>query len=292
MNEYKFTNAYRASDRVSQYLIRRVIYEGDQKPEQVLFRILLFKLFNKIETWELLKSQTGDIRLTDKAFSAYERVLSRAQDSGRTLYSGAYIMPPGSGIYSAERKHQAHLKLLHHLTRGRVVNAILNSKNMNDLFSVLRDQPLIGDFLAYQFGTDINYSAVTDFSEMDFTVPGPGAKSGIKKCFDSLGDFTEADLIRHVTDSQEDSFRALGIQFRNLWGRSLQLIDCQNLFCEVDKYTRVFLPHLAGKGGRTRIKQRFRPSARPLEYSYPPKWKLRIKKTAAPMQGDLWNPAI
>src|SRR6267378_1946627 len=136
MNEYKFTNAYRASDRVSQYLIRRVIYEGDQKPEQVLFRILLFKLFNKIETWELLKSQTGDIRLTDKAFSAYERVLSRAQDSGRTLYSGAYIMPPGSGIYSAERKHQAHLKLLHHLTRGRVVSAILSSKNMGDLFSV------------------------------------------------------------------------------------------------------------------------------------------------------------
>ena len=29
MAHYKFTNAYRASDRVSQYLIRRVIYDGD-----------------------------------------------------------------------------------------------------------------------------------------------------------------------------------------------------------------------------------------------------------------------
>ena len=53
LREYKFTNAYRASDRVSQYLIRHVIYKGDQSPEEVFFRILLFKFFNKIETWEL-----------------------------------------------------------------------------------------------------------------------------------------------------------------------------------------------------------------------------------------------
>ncbi len=54
---YKFTNAYRASDRVSQYLIRHVIYRDDlpKSPREVFFRILLFKLFNKIATWELLE---------------------------------------------------------------------------------------------------------------------------------------------------------------------------------------------------------------------------------------------
>ncbi len=35
MARHKFTNAYRASDRVSQYLIRHVIYEGDQSPGDV-----------------------------------------------------------------------------------------------------------------------------------------------------------------------------------------------------------------------------------------------------------------
>ncbi|MCI0525851.1 MAG: hypothetical protein L0Y56_00155, partial [Nitrospira sp.] len=59
LQEYKFTNAYRASDRVSQYLIRNVIYEGDQSPEEVIFRIVLFKVFNKIETWELLRGTFG-----------------------------------------------------------------------------------------------------------------------------------------------------------------------------------------------------------------------------------------
>ena len=44
---FKFTNAYRASDRVSQYLIRNVIYEGSQSSEEVFFRTLLFKIFKQ-----------------------------------------------------------------------------------------------------------------------------------------------------------------------------------------------------------------------------------------------------
>src|SRR5262249_19705925 len=41
LRAYKFTNAYRASDRVSQYLIRRVIYRDDlpDDPGEVAFRI-------------------------------------------------------------------------------------------------------------------------------------------------------------------------------------------------------------------------------------------------------------
>ncbi|RZK34497.1 MAG: hypothetical protein EOO61_13480, partial [Hymenobacter sp.] len=58
---HKFTNAYRAADRVSQYLIRAVIYQGDQLPHELLFRILLFKLFNKIDTWQLLEHELGEI---------------------------------------------------------------------------------------------------------------------------------------------------------------------------------------------------------------------------------------
>ena len=50
---FKFTNAYRASDRVSQYLLRNVIYRHDLPSDarNVFFRTILFKLFNKIETW-------------------------------------------------------------------------------------------------------------------------------------------------------------------------------------------------------------------------------------------------
>ena len=37
---HKFTNTYRASDRVSQYLIRNVIYKGIQSDKEIFFRII------------------------------------------------------------------------------------------------------------------------------------------------------------------------------------------------------------------------------------------------------------
>jgi hypothetical protein len=49
------------------------------------------------------------------------------------------------------------------------------------------------------------------------------------------------------------------------------------LFCEVDKYARVAHPHIAGLTGRTRIKQKFEPIWIPIEFFYPPKWKLNEK---------------
>ena len=116
---------------------------------------------------------------------------------------------------------------------------------------------------------------------MEFVVPGPGAKGGISKCFESLGGLTEADLIRVVTDRQQTEFERLGIEFRSLWGRPLQLIDCQNLFCEVDKYSRVHHPEITGSSGRTRIKQKFRATSGAIDYWYPPKWGLNEKIVAA-----------
>ncbi|MHB1873170.1 MAG: nucleotide kinase domain-containing protein, partial [Steroidobacteraceae bacterium] len=108
---YKFTNAYRASDRVSQYLIRHVIYRDDlpKSPREVFFRIVLFKLFNKIETWELLERAFGLITFEAYCFTAYDEVLTRAMHAGVRIYSAAYIMPPGSRAFGRSAKHQNKL---------------------------------------------------------------------------------------------------------------------------------------------------------------------------------------
>lgn len=276
---YKFTNAYRASDRVSQYLIRHVIYRDDlpKSPREVFFRILLFKLFNKIETWELLERTLGPITFEDYRFTTFDAVLSRAMNAGRRIYSAAYIMPPGGSAFGQPAKHQNHLLLLESMMADRLAERLEQIRTMQEGFEKLRAYPTIGDFLAYQFITDINYSELTDFSEMDFVVPGPGARDGLRKCFIDPGGLNEAELIRLMADLQEQEFARLGLDFQSLWGRRLQLIDCQNLFCEVDKYARVAHPQIAGKTGRLRIKQKFEPTPEPIELFYPPKWKLNDK---------------
>src|SRR5258706_2193424 len=69
--KHKFTNAYRASDRISQYLIKNVIYRGDQSPEEVFFRCILFKIFNRQSTWELLETALGEVRYSTYYFANY-----------------------------------------------------------------------------------------------------------------------------------------------------------------------------------------------------------------------------
>lgn len=276
---YKFTNAYRASDRVSQYLIRNVIYRDDlpKSPREVLFRILLFKLFNKIETWEILERSLGPINFEDYRFYAFEAVLTRALQTGRRIYSAAYIMPPGSRAFGRSAKHQNHLLLLEKMMADNLAEQLVQTRTMQEGFEKLRSYPTIGNFLAYQFITDINYSELTAFSEMDFVVPGPGARDGLSKCFADPGGLNESELIRLMADLQEREFERLGLHFQSLWGRRLQLIDCQNLFCEVDKYARVAHPEIAGRTGRIRIKQKFVPTSDPIEFFYPPKWGLNEK---------------
>ena len=247
LESHKFTNVYRASDRTSQYLIRRVIYRDDlpRSSSEVFFRILLFKLFNKIETWEILERSLGPITFEDYCFSSYDERLTRAMRDGHRIYSAAYIMPPGKRAYGRTNKHQNHLLLLEQMMANELPQQLEQSRTMKEGFVKLRTYPTVGDFLAYQFITDVNYSEITDYSEMEFVVPGPGARDGLHKCFDDAGGFDESDLIRFLADLQEQEFERLGLDFQSLWGRRLQLIDCQNLCCEVDKYSRVAHPEIA-----------------------------------------------
>jgi len=251
-------------------LIRHVIYGGDQSPEDVVFRIILFKLFNKIETWQLLSSHVGPIAYSTYHPETYDQILTEAMSAGTRIYSSAYIMPSGGRTYL--RKHRAHLWLLERMMRDELPKKLAGCASMKHAFELLRGYPMIGDFLAYQYVTDLNYSEVTNFNEMDFVVPGPGARSGIHKCFSDLGDWPEEEVLRWVAENQEVQFSERQLEFRSLWGRPLQLIDCQNLFCEIDKYARVRFPRILGRLQRTRIKRKFEPHPAAIDYWYPPKW--------------------
>lgn len=278
---HKFTNAYRAADRVSQYLIRQVIGDDQRTVNDTFFRVLLFKLFNRIETWELLVKELGEPCVEGFDLERYDQVLSQAFERGERLYSAAYIMPSG-GRSGFARKHSMHLNLLKQMLRDELPARIADARSMGAAFGMLRACPTIGDFLAYQFVTDLNYSRITSFGEDEFVVPGPGAKGGLEKCFSDLGGLSETDAIRLVTERQEACLRALGLRFPTLWGRRLQLIDCQNLFCEVNKYARAVHPEFVEKAGRTRIKQKLRPKEELPPPMFPLKWGINDRLNNPP----------
>jgi hypothetical protein len=272
LQKFKFTNAYRASDRVSQYLIKEVIYKGDQSVEDVFFRCILFKIFNKIETWKLLLNALGDITYREYSFDRYDSVLTAAMSRGESIYSAAYIMPSRGIPTSHKKKHRMHLELVSKMLADELPKKVSNATSLKDVYELLLAYPGIGKFLAFQYAIDLNYSNITNFDEMDYVVAGPGANNGIIKCFSNTAGLSNEDIIKHMTESQEEQFLRLGLDFKDLWGRPLQLIDCQNLFCEIDKYSRVKFPEMSAQTGRTRIKQKYKVNPMPVDYWFPPKW--------------------
>lgn len=275
IDEFRFTNAYRACDRVSQYLIRDVIYdEGCARRTDVdtILRILLFKFFNRIDTWLQIEAVCGPV--TEKSFSAKRigSVLDDVMDRRVPIYSAAYIIPPIPGVAGGKRKHHGHLRLLEMMLADGLPKKVRKASSLAEVYKLLAAYPGLGPFLAFQMAIDLNYSPVLSFDEMSFVVAGPGALSGISKCFARCDRIPPADIIRMVAESQSEELDRRGLRFPRLPERNLQLVDCQNLFCEVDKYARVAHPEIIDPAGRSRIKQSFRPLGPISSPVFPPRW--------------------
>ena len=287
LSRHKFTNVYRAADRVSQYLIRDVVYAGPQDPEEVVFRVLLFKFFNRIETWELLCERLGGTPSWEEyRFAAYDRIISDAMSRGERVYSAAYIVP--NPAYGEARKHGNHLRLIEHAMTAGLPGKAADAAGLREVYELLLGLPSLGPFLAYQYAADLAYSAVTRADESQFVVAGPGALDGISKCFADAGGLPAADVIAWMRDTSRGHFERLGLEFTDLWGRWPTLIDWQNVFCEVSKYTRATHPHVRGVSGRTRIKQEFRQTPARIDYRFPPRWGLPAERTAQVRPGPGW----
>lgn len=277
LRKNKFTNVYRATDRVSQYLIQNVIYNNDLNSfseEDILLRILIFKVFNKIETWEFIESQVGTLTLKSFNVDLITDLLSERIQI-HPIFSSAYLMTGFHRDYlDFNSKHERWLRMIdREFIKNRFFEKIVKAKSLEEVFRNLSAQPFIGDFLAYQYAIDFNYSPVHNFSEDSFVKAGIGAIRGIKKCFIDFGGCSYDDLIRYTQDNLELFREKYGFhKFRNLFGRDPTLIDIQNCFCETDKYLRAKIPDLLVDN--TRIKQKYTYPKSYIEFFFPPKWNI------------------
>jgi hypothetical protein len=272
LQTYKFCNAFRAADRVSQYMIRDVCYHTEAcTPEDRAFQIVAFRTFSKMETWRSVRGFLGRYpTLDDLGDGSFTAALDHAKRANGGLYTGAFILC-ATDAYGQSLKHLNHVELFRHMfLREALGERIQEAPTLRAVYDLLHSFPLMGDFMSYQCAVDLNYSELTNFSENDFTQAGPGALRGIKKVFASLGDHTPAEAIMWMEEHQHEELARLGMPFDGLWGRPLHAIDCQNIFCETDKYCREAAPELAS--GRTRIKAKFAPKAEALPLFFPPKW--------------------
>lgn len=292
--EFKFTNVYRCLDRVSQYLIRSVIYNdrglsNDYDTEDIFWRILLFKHFNRIETWKMLEDEFGDITL-DIKFNDIIKFLNEKQAQGGLIYSNAYLLTAPIvrhdsfvkryGIRGDSSKQEIYLNVFRKsIFENGYLYTLLRSQSLEELVMGLQKIDTIAAFLSMQYALDFNYSPLFNFDENDFNLPGKGAVRGMLRCFDMKKNNpkTQLEILRWLQLNFDELVNLyLGDNnIRFLPGRKPSLADLQNCFCETDKYMRGLGIKVDGVKG-TRIKQKFIPSNKNIDYFFPPKWGIEI----------------
>lgn len=276
LREYKFTNVYRACDRVSQYLIRNVIYNKVERfsPQDLLLRILVFKIFNRIDTWEYLEQTYGEITIHHFDVKMISALLSERQRYA-PIFNNAYMMTGSHKRYNyLSTKHDKWLTMVKEefLDEG-VVAKILKAKSLEEVYTLLRGCSFLGGFLAYQYAIDFNYSPYINFDENSFVVAGIGAIRGIQKCFLSHG-YSYEDAIRYTQLHFNELQSKYGYtDFKPLDNHEPTLLDLQNCFCETDKYLRAKMPDLVV--GNKRIKQKYKQQGPSIYYMFPLKWHVK-----------------
>ena len=272
LQKYKFCNAYRVLDRVSQFLLKEVIYSKKKYGyEDTVFRILYFKIFNLQSTWIETEKHFGEISLKTFDFNKYSQFLTSLKER-QAIYNSAYIMCANK-VYGFNYKHENHLYLLHKMFKEDYLpKKLVACKTFEEAFNTIVSYPLIGNFLAYQYVTDLNYSHYFNWDDNSFTVSGPGSKRGIRKVFGNVKNYEEKIMETYLT--QEKALKEFNLNFKYLKNHKLSPIDIQNLFCEFDKYLREASPEL--KSNRKKIKTKYKKTQGEINYILPAKWNSSV----------------
>jgi hypothetical protein len=234
--------------------------------------VLLFKRFNLISTWQWIEKHFFPVMLEGFELDRYVQVFDQLRQQERSIYNTAYNAGRVQGPYPD--KHGNHLLALKQAEQSGLFQRILEAQSLRRVANLIQDIPGVGSWLAYQYSVDLNYTPHINFSENDYVVCGPGAKSGITKCYGDIPSSGYEDAVRHMVDSQDWLPAQYGYDFKDLFGRPLHLIDCQNIFCELEKYSRVSHPHLSGKHKTVRFRFAYDPTKPNIRPFFPPKWNL------------------
>jgi len=257
LREYKFTNAYRELDRVSQWVKKNIIEDKNYTILERLFTLISFKLFNKIETFE----EVGLLRYNDFDPIKFEKSLKKIVDRGENPFTDAYLV--NSMAYQGMKKYIAYsrhvIPFVHENMKPfyRTILTAKKPKEIIDHFSIIKG---VSDFVAYELYCDIDYfdPPIMKFNQNDYVNTGPGAATGVAWIFPSRAtSYKECEkVIYELRNKQKYYFKIFGFEdfpyLNNKYGK-LSLREIEHSLCEFQKYMKMinnfgkrrqkFVPH-------------------------------------------------
>ncbi|KAI0315647.1 hypothetical protein OF83DRAFT_1033200, partial [Amylostereum chailletii] len=299
LQKYAFTNVFRVYDRNTQYVVTHVINRGDPDFRETCFRVILFRMFTRIGTYEMLLEAFGELTWKDFSIAAYESVLREQDDKGVSLYGHAYIMPAPTWA-RGQKNYTGHLQLLQLMMDVDLPGKLRDVDQISDGFYLIHLFPSMGEFLSFQLMLDLNMVKGICLPE-DWAICGPGAKSCLKKMFGENISKNFGGALQWLHDHQQEQIVRLGIKrndYPHLFPSQtyLSFVDIEHALCETEKYARVAHPKLTAKGARIHIKTVYKQDRTALTATLPVEWakvqrniKPRKYRSPAAVGADEWE---
>lgn len=263
----KFCNVYRVLDYGSQYVCKELLYGADSillGPEDVLFRAMAYRYTNRPEPWEWFRGQVGRYPLAADAQSGLVLEVWREWDRRHgVFFSSAYTMFSGGENPGVRRFEWALGLATDSIALAPRLFAEPDAQARCDLLKTL---PRVGDFMAQQVLTDINYSPFHVGTENDWVTSGPGSLRG-HALLTPEHELSFEQVVNRCQSVLRDRLgKTIALQMGGGALRYPSKMDVQNTLCEFDKYIR-------WKAKPTPRKP-YRPAhpGRPAEPFLPPHW--------------------
>jgi hypothetical protein len=241
LRKYKFTNIHRSHDRVSQWIINRVLKPNESR-EDLWFILLITRLLNWPATLQHL-IDTGILFAPAREFDpvAFSNAVENLEGK---RYSGAYM------VYPTKREPGGFKSLA--LAKYIIQPALLRYDEItHSIFDTSREASIerfvntlsqcfgVSTFMAGQVAADMTYEngSLCDANDIQIYAPmGPGSQRGLNYLLrrPAFAGWNQQAFNRTLIDLYNTIYRELHIP-------TLTLHDVQNIACEYSKYAKTAL---------------------------------------------------
>lgn len=227
---YRWCNARRMDDRVSQWLLGW----HQERPEVGLQNRLVAAVAGRLINWPpTLKTVPYPAPYDEHAWTM---ALLKRKARREKVFTGAYII---NGALGGDKILQVTQKILTPLWAARRTMP-KNPQTMREIWNWFNGKPGIGSFMAGQAVADLRHihHELPWTDKLTWAPQGPGSKRGVNRL---IGHPLDASLpYNEWLDVVRAAYARCAARLPQIYTR-MELMDQQNVFCEYDKYCRLTL---------------------------------------------------
>ena len=241
LQEYKFCQVFREDDRTTRWF-REHIREPMKNSPDVLMATVIFRWFNWIPTGRTLIE--NDLLKNWNRKKAIEEITKQPK-----WITGAYIIKTPNGM----DKVTGVAECVSHMWQDReyLTKEIVKTKSLEDTWTLLRDYPYMGPFMAYEVVTDLRHTYLLEDAEdvLTWANAGPGAMRGLNRLTGRELGYSKRshDWVGEMQELYKIVQTKLPVHILQRNDMKYEMREIEGGLCEFDKYSRIV------KGeGRTR----------------------------------------